>query len=467
MLIRKLVTRGMSVLVLLGSLWLCVTLWGSSSRNNRTDASAYAEGLNAAARHLKKRKAFLPHHQQQQQHRTHRASDNGGGGDDSSSFSLSEANLHRILNAQVHLIELRVHSDEVERNKRSQTSYSGVYGTFCRLNWSLHKSNPSQYPMFRDLIANSPDCQGDNLITNVDISKITQRARKYDATTPTVNVLNLTAVVFHESRCGSTLTANLLAAMEPTQHRVYSESSPPLQALAQVCGDDYSNCPLETAASVLTDVIYLMSRSDDPAERRVFFKIQSAGTRNLPVFTTAFPTTPYLFVYRDPVQVMISHLKQGLLSANCVRSRSHPPSSVLDVIQKYAPASHTTTTDLSPQDYCAAHLASITETVVSHLTPAGIPVNYKDLPLALSDTIFPRIFSGGKLSPAQLSRMQATATVYSKNRDRPVTAFQSDSALKEKMASPEVQSAAATFLSSSYAALEQLAAAAKQGPSPP
>jgi hypothetical protein len=116
-------------------------------------------------------------------------------------------------------------------------------------------------------------------------------------------VLNFTGAVFHESRCGSTLVANLLSAVE---------SSPPLKALCYVCGANYSRCSIDTVAAVLQDVVYLMSRTDDVNEECVFFKIQSAVSRNLPVFTKAFPNTPYLFVYREPVQVMMSHLKQGI-----------------------------------------------------------------------------------------------------------------------------------------------------------
>ena len=94
----------------------------------------------------------------------------------------------------------------------------------------------------------------------------------------TVKVLNFTATVFHESRCGSALTANLLVAVDPAGHRVYSESpAPPVQALYQVCGEVYSICSRHVAAAVLQNVVYMMSRSSDHVgivgteEQRVFY----------------------------------------------------------------------------------------------------------------------------------------------------------------------------------------------------
>jgi hypothetical protein len=386
-------------------------------------------------------------------------------------LGISQAELDDILSARVHLMDLSIDAHELLRavdadEDKTVLHYAGVYGTFCRIDWSLHKTNPSTYPMFRDLIANSKGCSEENeqRIDGVNIFQLARLARAYDAdalasstsTASKTKVLNFTGAVFHESRCGSTLVANLLSAVEPAQHRVYSESSPPLQALYQVCGADYARCSMATAAAVLQDVIYLMSRTDDMNEDRVFFKIQSAGSRNLPVFTKAFPNTPYLFVYREPVQVIMSHLKQGIRHANCVRDRKAPPVSVQDVVLKYTPHLHAAR--LEPEHYCAAHLASITETIVQHLTIAtGQTVNYADLTPTLYQSVLPRWLHVPQLSEAQLQRLTAVASVYSKNRGghRVQGEFQSDSAQKEETASAAVRSAANLYLYPSYVKLER------------
>lgn len=441
-------------------------------------------------------------------------------------FIIHEDQWRVLLSARTHLVDLSMDLVELRRDV-SNEPYAGVYGTFCVVHWDLHKTNPSTVPMFRDLLEHSGsgcrslvssssnqqqppqlDNEGpesntnDNnqVIARVDLRALANLARAYDAAVatiptnqnnkqqhpqplmPPVKVLNVTAFVFHESRCGSTLTANILAAMNPRKHRVYSEAMPPMKALWHICGEDYSVCSKETAASIFADVIYLMSRTNNTAtEHRVFFKIPSAGTRNLDVFTAAFPTTPYLFVYRDPVQVIMSHFRDSIngntteTAAKCVTQRHSPPASVVHVVQQQqqvaaatprsnskdatSPVVRILAKELSPSDYCAAHLASITEAAMTHMTLYGTPVNYADLPNILYDELIPSWLGTDAVTENERERMLAAATRYSKNRGGSAAGqnFQSDSLLKNTSASESVRQAAAKYLASSYEALEALA----------
>ena len=394
---------------------------------------------------------------------------------------VSKHDLLQILNANVHLVDIHVDHNELRRHLKNNQfsnendgeteeeeesasdsfpSYNGIYGTFCTLDWELHKHDPSTYPMFRDLVDQSPQCTKKHRISNVNIYDLVQLAREQDTNFPEkTKAMALSGVVFHESRCGSTLTANILAAVHPKAHRVYSESSPPISILGgSICGDNYSNCNRRTAASMLRDIIYLMSRTNQPLdEERVFFKIQSIGSRKLEIFTTAFPRTPYLMVYRDPVQVMMSHLKGGnIRSANCVRGRGAPPISVIKTVKRYTP--HTSVKEIGSEDYCAAHLASITETMVHDRTEYGLPINYGILTDTLYNDVLPYWLNIPKLSEEQLETVQGVAAVYSKNRggNRVAGSFQSDSEHKEEMASAAVRSAAQTYLTPSYSELEEI-----------
>ena len=371
-----------------------------------------------------------------------------------------------ILHARVHLVDLVVNSNEVSMLASDEDDrYGGVYGVFCKIEWSRHKQDPSTVPMFRDLVEKSPDCE-DNRI-KVDLTVVVDRLREFRQSNiqTAAHDLDLGAVVFHESRCGSTLVANLLASMNPAQHRVYSESPPPITALKSVCGEVYEHCSLPTAAHVLQDVIHLMSRSDDPAETTVFFKIQSAGSRNIPVFLRAFPDTPWMFVYREPVQVMMSHLpsqhNKHIRQSNCVRQQYHsPPSAVVELLRHHHPGTHVR--KVAPTEYCAAHLASITETAVTalHDSSTGTPINYRDLPSIVWEHILPHHLPQLTVGPAEIHRMQVTAGQYSKGRDHQPKrgAFQQDSSQKEAAASPEIRAAAEAILGESYQSLEEAAA---------
>lgn len=308
--------------------------------------------------------------------------------------------------------------------------------------------------MFRDIVAHSPDCQSNNLF-KVDLRKIVDLARHQDETNAKVKVLNLTAVAFHESRCGSTLVANSFIAMDPTRHRTYSESAPAAQAIRSICGEQYSRCTVTQAAKLLQDTVYMMSRSDDQREERVFYKFQSITTKAVEVFKTAFPNVPWLFVYRDPVQVMMSHFKDDptMSHAICTRNQHNPPPDVDKIAQRYSSGGGGARS-LSKEEYCAAHLAGITEAAVKNLDNSNaIPVNYDHLMDTLKGEILPRIF-GRPLSTIELDNISTVSQTYSKGRGDRHKEFKGDSEQKAKAASQQVKDAAEKILKQSYDALE-------------
>jgi hypothetical protein len=300
----------------------------------------------------------------------------------------------------------------------------------------------------------------------MDLQRIATLARDHDRQqqpTNKVHVLNLTAVVFHESRCGSTLVANSLMAMNPDEHRVYSESSPPIAAL-RLCGDLFENCRVDQAVRVLQDTLYLMGRSNDPKETRVFYKIQSVGTRYVNVFLQAFPTTPWLFVYRDPVQVMMSHLGVGdnMAYANCVRQYNQPPPSVIEILQRRLDNTHELQ-DVSYEDYCAAYLASLTERAVEALRTSkyGHAIHYPDLPQLLYQDTLPNKL-GVALNDQQIGRIIHVSSQYSKGRSGQGGQWHEDSKQKDRRASQSIKAAARLFLENSYNELVKMSQSDKR-----
>jgi hypothetical protein len=314
--------------------------------------------------------------------------------------------------------------------------------------------------MFHDLVSGSEGCQRHKW--TFELRRIVQLARARDAQVAkegkaVPKVLDLSAVVFHESRCGSTLVANTLIGMAPEKHRTYSESAPPAMAIKNVCGSDYTMCSLDQAAMVLRDSMYLMSRSNDPREERVFFKMQSITTQNIAVFQKAYPEVPWMFVYRSPVEVMMSHFKDGIHHANCVRGQQSPPKVVREIAARRGYAS---AESMQAEDYCAAHLASITESAVTALKASnnGIPINYATLPDILYEEVLPNI--GIPVGPEEIDRIKAVSGKYSKGRGQRAGEFKGDSEQKKDAASPVVKQASATFLQESFDILEAYATSA-------
>lgn len=314
--------------------------------------------------------------------------------------------------------------------------------------------------MFRDLQAASHKCDATRV--RVPLKEIATLAREKDENREpsgeeVPKALNFTGIVFHESRCGSTLVANTLIGMDPARHRVYSESPPPVTAL-KICGEDYERCTLEQAAAVLKDVIYMMGRTKDPVEERVFFKIQSVGSRHIEVFRTAFPTTPWLFVYREPVQVMMSHLALGVRRANCMRSFSNPPKITKALVKRHGFSGGSS--QLEPEEFCAAHLATITETALENLRLSnyGTAVNYASLPGAMYEHVLPEKF-GVPTGEKEIERILQVSGQYSKGRGNKARDWKDDTQKKEEEASKSVRHAAKHFMLESYEALQEIAVA--------
>jgi len=207
--------------------------------------------------------------------------------------------------------------------------------------------------MFRDLVGASHHCQDHSVELNME--KIVKQARHYDEHSQGApHELAIGGLVFHETRCGSTLTANLLSASDPAAHRVYSEASPLLTAMLGCTG---SSCDKQKHNDLIRDTLYLMGRSSDPREKRVFYKIQSVGVRNIATLTNVIPQVPWIFIYRNSVEVIMSHFKDASITnrAVCLRGRNRPHPLIMEIAETHGRDAKT----LSNAEYCAAHLVCV------------------------------------------------------------------------------------------------------------
>ncbi|GKY96638.1 hypothetical protein MPSEU_000623400 [Mayamaea pseudoterrestris] len=357
-------------------------------------------------------------------------------------------------------------------------AYTDVKATFCSISWDKQAEDPSKVPMFRDLQEASPLCRGTTI--TVDLYQVTRKAMDYDfrnhtfAATPPKpgqGPVSPTAVVFHESRCGSTLLANLFSASAPPNHvRVYSESPPPVAAL-KAC-EMQRRCDAGAQSQLIRDVFYLMGRITRVERPQfVFYKIQSVGVHSIGAFTKAMPNVPWMFAYRDSVEVMMSHFKHYQFdqpqqqqpqahNAVCLRNYQKPlqqqPAKLLEMLTEKG----LSVGDLSREDYCAAHLASLAGSAVDEYqsTPATSKrwfINYNQLPHITWEKILPGL--GFSVDDATMNRMQQVAHVYSKGRGTKAgQEFLEDSTQKQDKAPEVVKQAVAEFMAPVYEQMEAI-----------
>ena len=238
-------------------------------------------------------------------------------------------------------------------------------------------------------------------------------------------------LVFHMSRCGSTLVAQMLAA--PPRHVVLSEPAP-LDAIVRL--DDHDAA---AKAVLLRAMVTVLGQARNPGEDRCFLKLDCWHTLSLPLFRRAFPDARWVFLYRDPVEVMVSHGRRR--GAQMVPSLVAPAMFGIDL-----PGG------VPNDDYCARVLAAVCEGAMQHIPEGGaLMVNYPQLPEALFTTVLPHF--GLAVSRDEADAMRCAAV---RDAKAPEQAFSADGQGKQQAASEAVRAICEVRLGEVYRRLEAL-----------
>ena len=236
--------------------------------------------------------------------------------------------------------------------------------------------------------------------------------------------------IFHMSRCGSTLIAQMLAAIE--RNIVISEARP----IDQVLGASMNE------SQRIDWFRWLLSALAQPrcGESNFFIKFDAWHTVQLPLILRAFPNVPWVFVYRNPVEVMVSlHRERGVQVMPGVLS---PAMFGLDPHELWI-------TRLD--EYAARVLARICEVALVHRQQGhGRLVDFTELPNVVPDALLK--FFNVNYSAEEMERLQAASQFDAK---RPGLYFESDVAAKNRAATDELRRLTEQFLQPVYAQLEE------------
>ena len=113
--------------------------------------------------------------------------------------------------------------------------------------------------------------------------------------------------IFHSSRCGSTLLANACRALDDSI--VLSEANVIDKLVARFitdAGDDPVKSSLYSV--LLRAAVNALAYSDRVTEPRVFVKFSCCGVSQLERIARIWPDVPWVFLYRDPVETIVSNM---------------------------------------------------------------------------------------------------------------------------------------------------------------
>lgn len=247
--------------------------------------------------------------------------------------------------------------------------------------------------------------------------------------------------IFHASRCGSTLISQLFAASE--SNIVYSEP-PALDALLRSL-QRFPAWPQSTRIACLQALLSAWGQpvadTGTPPRKHVIVKHDGWASLNAPLVKAAWPNTPWVFLYREPVEILVSQMRQraAFLIPGVVDWSAHEVQAADDA-------------EFEPVAYCAQKLGAMLEAMVRYFDPTTtLLVNYSELPASVMTRVAPHF--GMALDAAQVAGFDAVLARDAKN---PAQTFSADSASKQQDADAHTRAMAAHWMQPHYQQLEAL-----------
>jgi hypothetical protein len=227
----------------------------------------------------------------------------------------------------------------------------------------------------------------------------------------------LGGLIFHLSRCGSTLLVKMLDALPGT---VALSEPDPIDHLLMLA--IRGALPRDAVVSGLRSLVAVLGRAGGPDKTRLFVKLSAWHILALPAFREAFPQVPWVFVFRDPLEVLVS---QQRIRATMFLPVVMPPQIFgLDLPSAVA---------LDPDGYVAHALGVMMSTAERFSSDRGLLVDYTELPGALT-----RVLSHFGESPSSADLQQASARA-AMDAKAPGRVFVPDTASKRQEASDSLR----------------------------
>ena len=250
--------------------------------------------------------------------------------------------------------------------------------------------------------------------------------------------------IFHMSKCGSTLLSKILD--QSVAHVVLKEPTPFHERFwhAVTQGWQHAVEPDEANLLMIRNLLQAMGRIRLPQQTSYFVRFRSWTVAFVDVIQRAFPETPCLFMYRDPVEVMASIL-------------SKPTTGLPRLKESGAAAFITGRTDreLDLSDRLGYFTAFYRQYLLSGLTKmdrGSCYLNYRDLS---RDNLLKILQAAFRYRPPArtLVDMEGQFGIYSKD-DTGSQGFLPDFEEKRRLVTPDMRRVSELHLGELYRALE-------------
>jgi hypothetical protein len=248
-----------------------------------------------------------------------------------------------------------------------------------------------------------------------------------------------TGFVFHMSRCGSTLATRLLASS--SRNLVLSEPG----AINKILGAP-PTIPKPLRTRWLRGLVRALDQRQARHQAHFFVKFSSWSVTESRFIKDAFPGVPCCFLFRDPVEVMVSLLDD-------------PPgwlNSALEFEMRQQASRNPSPGAPRPtlEGCCARLLAHFCRSALATAGDDTLFLNYRSLPTAIWKAIASHFRVA--YTPLEVKRMGELARVDAKDIHR-VRRFEGDSTAKQARASDLIREMATLWADGPFRELERRA----------
>ena len=290
-------------------------------------------------------------------------------------------------------------------------------------------------PFFEQTVARVKHQHPDRAEQFTEFDTLLQIEKQLDSVSPA-------GFIFHSSRCGSTLVANACRAIDGSI--VLSEANAIDKLIARLITDAPAGSVKESLYSVfLRGVVHALAQRRTGSEQHLFIKFACCSFAQVERIRRIWPNVPWVFLYRDPVETIVSNLK------DVPPWLVDPDRRVLASITGTSPDE---VAEMSLAELCARSIGSFFSTACDLANHHGMLLNYNELSVAAISSILN--FFNLRPSTAELHIIERGSEIYSKEASGK-RVFVADSDAKQKLASDVVREAAATWALGPYQLLEQ------------
>lgn len=251
--------------------------------------------------------------------------------------------------------------------------------------------------------------------------------------------LSPSGFIFHMSRVGSTLLANALRALPSSL--VIVEPRP----LNQLLVSPFRHSRPADWSTWLAGLLAVLGQPRRPDQKHYFVKFSSHNVLQLDLIRRIFPEVPWLFLYRDPVDVMVSNLERP---ARWYGVHRNPPAgpNIFDIAPDRLRS-------MSPAAFFAEVFRAFCHAALAAAPAGGAFVNYNQLTPRSIAAITAFFGVGGETEALPPERLQAIFSVDAKDIGR--RKFTPDARAKQARADPHVLQLCEEFLAEPYRQLEE------------